>query len=113
MESPIFWGFRRIPPRFCERFVHGNRAARACRPPKRASAEAGLGRQPERLFGAPPIRVVLAEQAHSSVFKALALLGLGKERVRTGPADDEGRGCPSKKLPEIDGSTLLILQPAM
>ena len=33
------------------------------------------------LFGTPPIRVVLGEQAHSSVFKALSLLGLGKDRA--------------------------------
>ncbi|MBA4384091.1 MAG: aspartate aminotransferase family protein, partial [Anaerolinea sp.] len=33
------------------------------------------------LFGAPPIRVVAGAEAHSSVFKALAILGLGRERV--------------------------------
>ena len=33
------------------------------------------------LFGAAPIRVVLGAEAHSAVFKALALLGLGKDRV--------------------------------
>jgi glutamate/tyrosine decarboxylase-like PLP-dependent enzyme len=61
------------------------------------------------LFGAPPIRVVLSEQAHSSVFKALALLGLGKERVELVPADDQGR-MAVEKLPGIDGNTLLIVQ---
>lgn len=33
------------------------------------------------LFGAPNLRVIIGEQAHGTVFKALALLGLGKERV--------------------------------
>ncbi|NCB50610.1 MAG: aspartate aminotransferase family protein [Clostridia bacterium] len=61
------------------------------------------------LFGAPPIRVVLSEQAHSSIFKALALLGLGKERVELVPADEEGR-ISTEKLPEIDSNTLLIIQ---
>ena len=61
------------------------------------------------LFGAPPIRVVLSEQAHSSVFKALALLGLGKERVELVPADDQGR-MSVEKLPTIDSNTLLIVQ---
>ena len=61
------------------------------------------------LFGAPPVRVVLGSQAHSSVFKALALLGLGKARVELVPADDQGR-IPIDKLPEIDGNTLLIVQ---
>ncbi len=61
------------------------------------------------LFGAPPIKVVLGEQAHSTVFKALSLLGLGKERVQLVPVDDQGRIIP-EKLPAIDDNTLLIVQ---
>ncbi len=61
------------------------------------------------LFGAPPIRVVLSEQAHSSVYKALALLGLGKARVELVPSDDQGR-ISVEKLPAIDSNTLLIIQ---
>ena len=61
------------------------------------------------LFGAPPIRVVLSEQAHSSVFKALALLGLGRDRVESVPADDQGR-ISTEKIPALDKNTLLILQ---
>ncbi len=61
------------------------------------------------LFGAPQIKVVLGEQAHSSVFKALALLGLGKDRVTLVPVDDQGRMLP-EKLPALDASTLLIVQ---
>ena len=61
------------------------------------------------LFGAPPIRVVLGEQAHSSVFKALALLGLGKARVELAPVDGQGRIIP-EKLPPLDSNTLLIVQ---
>lgn len=61
------------------------------------------------LFGAPPIRVVLSEQAHSSVFKALALLGLGKERVELVEADEQGR-ISLEKLPKLDSNTLLIVQ---
>ena len=59
------------------------------------------------LFGAPQIKVVLGEQAHSSVFKAVALLGLGKDRVTLVPVDDQGRMLP-EKLPALDASTLLI-----
>lgn len=61
------------------------------------------------LFGAPPIQVVLSEQAHSSVFKALALLGLGKERVQLAPVDEQGR-ILIDLLPKIDQNTLLIVQ---
>jgi glutamate/tyrosine decarboxylase-like PLP-dependent enzyme len=61
------------------------------------------------LSGAPEIRVVVGEQAHGSVSKALGLLGLGRDRVERVPVDGQGRmlaGC----LPRMDGRTLLILQ---
>lgn len=61
------------------------------------------------LYGAPCVRVVLGEQAHSSVLKALSLLGMGKANVIFAPVDAQGRVDPAR-LPEIDGSTLLILQ---
>lgn len=61
------------------------------------------------LFGAPPIRVVLSEQAHSSVFKALALLGLGKDRVLRAPVDAQGRML-LETLPTLDQNTILIVQ---
>ncbi len=61
------------------------------------------------LFGAPPIKVVLSEQAHSSVFKALALLGLGKDRVELATVDEQGR-IVLDRLPKIDCNTLLIVQ---
>ncbi len=61
------------------------------------------------LFGAPPLRVVVGEQAHSSVWKALALTGLGKANVTTAPVDDQGRILPDR-LPALDEHTLLVLQ---
>ncbi|HWQ96950.1 MAG TPA: aminotransferase class V-fold PLP-dependent enzyme [Clostridia bacterium] len=61
------------------------------------------------LYGAPIIRVVLGEQAHSSVHKALSLLGMGKSNVIIAPVDDQGRVDPAQ-LPALDSNTLLILQ---
>ena len=61
------------------------------------------------LFGAPPFRVVVGAEAHSTVFKALALLGLGKERVELVPVDEQGR-MRADRLPVLDSNTLLILQ---
>ncbi|WP_371363739.1 Tryptophan decarboxylase [Sporomusa rhizae] len=61
------------------------------------------------LFGAPPIRVVLGEGAHSTVYKALSILGLGKDRLIKVPEDDQGR-IRADSLPELDDKTLLILQ---
>lgn len=61
------------------------------------------------LFGAPELRVVVGEQAHASVFKALSLLGLGRERVEKVPVDDEGRMI-ADKLPKLDEKTLVVIQ---
>jgi glutamate/tyrosine decarboxylase-like PLP-dependent enzyme len=61
------------------------------------------------LFGAPEVRVVLGEQAHATVFKALALLGLGRARVETIPADAQGR-MRMDRMPGLDGRCLVIAQ---
>lgn len=61
------------------------------------------------LFGAPPMRVVVGVEAHGTVFKALALLGLGKDRVEMVPVDDQGRMIAAK-VPPLDRNTLVILQ---
>jgi len=61
------------------------------------------------LFGAPNLRVIVGAQAHTAVFKALALLGLGKARVETVPTD--GQGCMrAEQLPALDSHCLVIAQ---
>jgi len=44
-------------------------------------AQAGWDVQADGLFGAPGLTVVIGEYAHSTVVKALGLLGLGRDRV--------------------------------
>jgi glutamate/tyrosine decarboxylase-like PLP-dependent enzyme len=61
------------------------------------------------LFDAPKLRVVLSEQAHGTVFKALSLVGVGKEQMEIVPSDSQGR-IDVKQVPELDSSTVLILQ---
>lgn len=61
------------------------------------------------LFGAPEVRAVLGVGAHSTVFKALSILGLGTERLIKVPADEQGR-MRADQLPKMDDKTLLILQ---
>jgi len=61
------------------------------------------------LFSAPGFRVILSEQAHATVFKALAILGLGRARVESVPCDAQGRMIPSR-LPALDGTCLVIAQ---
>src|SRR5690606_22863618 len=43
------------------------------------------------LFGAPPIVVLIGDDAHTTVFSALQFLGLGHDRVVRVKADREGR----------------------
>ncbi len=61
------------------------------------------------LSGAPQLRVVVSEQAHGSVFKALALLGIGRAQLELASSDSQGR-IDSARLPNLDSRTLLILQ---
>ena len=61
------------------------------------------------LFNAPQIRVVLSEEAHSTVFKALSILGLGSDRVEKVKSNNQG-GIDYTNIPPLDDNTLLILQ---
>jgi len=61
------------------------------------------------LYGAPEIRVVLGEEAHVSLLKALSLLGLGSGRVERVPVDAQGRMRP-EAVPDADGLTILCIQ---
>ena len=61
------------------------------------------------LFGAPPIRVVVGDEAHSTVFKALAFLGLGRDRVERVPVDGHGRMI-AEAMPALDERTLVLAQ---
>lgn len=61
------------------------------------------------LFNAPELKVVVSEQAHSTVFKALSIIGLGAERIIKVPGDAQGR-IKVDEIPGLDDRTLLILQ---
>jgi glutamate/tyrosine decarboxylase-like PLP-dependent enzyme len=69
------------------------------------------GRDVEALgmFGARPIPVYVGEQAHTSVLKALALLGFGRKRVIILPTDNQGRILVSK-LPRIAEPSIVCIQ---
>ena len=61
------------------------------------------------MFGAPPIHVVVSDEVHVSVLKALSMLGLGRSRVTRVPVDDQGR-IRLDALPPLDDQTLVCVQ---
>ena len=70
---------------------------------------AGWDVESHGLFGAPPLTVVVGDEVHVSLLKALQLLGLGRARVERVPADAQGR-LRADKLPGLDGRTIVCLQ---
>jgi glutamate/tyrosine decarboxylase-like PLP-dependent enzyme len=72
-------------------------------------ARAGWNADEDGLFGAPPITVVVGEEVHISVLKALGLLGLGRKRVVQVPVDGQGR-MRADALPPLSGPTIVCLQ---
>ena len=61
------------------------------------------------LFGAPPITVVVGDEVHVSLLKALSLLGLGRDRVVRVPVDGQG-SMRSEALPKLDASSVVCIQ---
>jgi glutamate/tyrosine decarboxylase-like PLP-dependent enzyme len=70
---------------------------------------AGWNVEAKGLFGAPPITVVVGEEAHPTLFKSIGLLGLGRERVLRVPADGQGR-MRADRLPELAGPAIVCTQ---
>ena len=61
------------------------------------------------LRNSPKIRIVTGKQSHSTVLKAIGILGLGTENIEWVDVDNQGRIIPDL-IPELDKSTILILQ---
>jgi glutamate/tyrosine decarboxylase-like PLP-dependent enzyme len=70
---------------------------------------AGWDVEAQGLFGAPEISVIVGDEVHVSVRKALSMLGLGRERVVRVPVDGQGR-LRAESLPELTNRTLVCLQ---
>ena len=61
------------------------------------------------LTGAPPVTVVVGAEVHTTVRKALGLIGLGRNRAVVLPADGQGRIDP-RDLPALNGPAIVCLQ---
>jgi glutamate/tyrosine decarboxylase-like PLP-dependent enzyme len=71
--------------------------------------QAGWDVDADGLFGAPPLTVVVGQEVHASVLKALGLLGLGRRRVVTVPVDGQGR-MRADAFPKLNGPSIVCIQ---
>jgi glutamate/tyrosine decarboxylase-like PLP-dependent enzyme len=74
---------------------------------------AGWDVEAEGLCGAPPIDVLVSEEAHYTIFLALRLLGLGSKRLRRVPTDSQGRMRPdalAAMLESVSGPCIVCAQ---
>jgi glutamate/tyrosine decarboxylase-like PLP-dependent enzyme len=72
-------------------------------------ARKGWNAETQGLFGAPAPKVVVGDEVHVSVLKALALLGFGSERVERVPTDQEGR-MRVEAFPALEEPAIICLQ---
>jgi len=69
----------------------------------------GWNVEADGLFGAPPVTVVIGDEAHPTLIKSLGMLGFGRDRVTRVPVDGQGRMIASE-LPAVDGPTIICTQ---
>jgi glutamate/tyrosine decarboxylase-like PLP-dependent enzyme len=72
-------------------------------------ASAGWDVEADGLFGAPPITVVVGDEVHPSLIKALGMLGLGRSRVLRVPVDGQGRML-APEMPALSGPAIVCMQ---
>jgi len=65
--------------------------------------DVGWDVESQGLFGAPPIDVVVGDEAHVTVLAALQMLGLGRDRVHRVAADGQGRMQPADLATTLGG----------
>jgi glutamate/tyrosine decarboxylase-like PLP-dependent enzyme len=72
-------------------------------------ARSGWDVEAQGLFGAPPFQMVVGEEVHASLRKALAMAGLGRDRVITVPTDSQGR-VRADAFPKLTAPALICIQ---
>src|SRR5207248_3125282 len=72
-------------------------------------AEVGWDVEAQGVFGAPPVTVVVGDEAHPTLLKALALLGFGRDRVTRVRTDGQGRLRPTL-IPALTGPAIICAQ---
>ena len=72
-------------------------------------ARAGWDAAAQGLVGSPPVQVIVGDEVHTTVPKALGLVGLGRDRAVRLPVDDQGR-IVAENLPRLEGPAIVCLQ---
>jgi glutamate/tyrosine decarboxylase-like PLP-dependent enzyme len=72
-------------------------------------ARGGWNVADDGMFGAPPIEVLVGDEVHASLLKALSLAGFGKKRLTRVEVDGQGR-MRADKLPRLGERTILCIQ---
>ena len=72
-------------------------------------AREGWDVENDGMFGAPPIEVIVGEEYHASMQKALSMVGFGRNRVTRMPTDVQGR-MRLDKLPKISARSVICIQ---
>lgn len=101
-----------LPERTVAGFVSGTSSANLCglaAARYRLLKRQGWDINDHGLNNAPPIRIVTGKHAHSTILKAISILGFGKDNIEWVDVDDQGR-IIAEKMPELDDKTILILQ---
>jgi len=70
---------------------------------------AGWDVEADGLFGAPPVTVVVGDEAHPSLIKSLGMLGMGRSRVVRVPVDEQGR-MRAGEMPPLSGPAIICMQ---
>ena len=73
-------------------------------------AREGWNVEDDGLFEAPPIEVIVGDEYHASMQKALGMVGFGKNRVTRVPTDSQGRMRADKLPAKISSRTIVCIQ---
>ncbi|MEQ9441556.1 MAG: aminotransferase class V-fold PLP-dependent enzyme [Cyclobacteriaceae bacterium] len=101
-----------LPENTAAGFVSGSSTANLCALAAaryRILERQGWDINAQGLFNAPRIRIVTGKHAHSSILKAISILGFGQDHIEWVAVDDQGRIMP-EDMPALDEKTILILQ---
>jgi glutamate/tyrosine decarboxylase-like PLP-dependent enzyme len=69
----------------------------------------GWNIEQDGLFGAPPMTVIVGEEVHATILKALRMLGFGNAQVRTVGTDAQGR-MKAAEIPRVSKPVIICAQ---